>query len=180
MHELDVRARVERLDCVNCGRPNHEPVAVVNVNEFLAALRLAIFTKSKSTVAMGLLRVVVQPFPLSVLKSIIRSTVEPSSARTASWEAQPVWDRQEASTLQWQRTYRDIDGGPGYEAHSSYILQTWDAVSSLCSFEGLLKSGSPDKYAFGPWLSAGQSGELAVVLPPVTISHRYEVLSAIC
>jgi hypothetical protein len=120
------------------------------------------FRRSMQTVSMGLLRVIIPNFPLKVLESIMSNTVERYCAR----EEHPDWDRQEACTLLWQKRSSEK------EILRGYVLQTWDAISQLCSFERLVESGSPDKYAFGPWLSSGKSGDLIVVLPPVTIRHR--------
>jgi hypothetical protein len=131
-------------------------------DNFLTGLRMAMFKIAAKTVPMGLLRVTVENFPLSVLQGIIATTVQPFSASSEL----PDWDRQEASTLLWQQK------STGKETLHGYILQTWDAISSLCSFERLLEPGSTNNYAFGGWRSAGRSGDLIVVLPPLTIRHR--------
>jgi hypothetical protein len=140
---------------------------VVPPADFLAALRSALYKRTEQAVPMRLLSVTVQNFPVGVLKSIVDTVVLPAAINPTL----PEWDRQEAKSLLWQ------DKVKGVHYYHSYIVQTWDAVSALCSFEELFSAFlDGKKHGRGNWRGVGNSGDLVVVLPPVNLSFRWELV----
>jgi hypothetical protein len=133
----------------------------------IAALRLALYKKSENGVAMRLLSASVPNFSVEALKSLIDVVVMPAATNPTLSE----WDRQEEESLLWQEKL------VGKHYYTSYVLHTWDAVSALCSFEGLFPAfPDGDKHASGNWRGVGKTGELVVILPPVTITSRWELV----
>ena len=136
-------------------------MAVVPADSFLAALRTGLFKKADRPVAMGLLSVTVPNFPHDVLEIVVRAKLR----RAADDRSLPEWDRQPGERLQWQ----DKESRAGRKR--SYILHTWAAVEALCGFHSLKVPRG--QHAKDNFRSVGRSGDLIVVLPPITITHRY-------
>lgn len=164
LHDLDARATVRREVCCKCGGSTRARAAVVDAANFGASVSHALFRRTDKAVPMGCLSLTVPCFPHAMLQSLLKSVARPAACnrQVADWDQQPESQFLVVNKRSKQQHRRD------------YNLHTWDAVSALCSFEGLHvpSSKKQEHVAMGNFRVVGIAGDLVVVLPPITLKHR--------